>query len=159
MTNHIKILCLLIISSLILAQPNTTVDSSKIDNPMEIPPTVKPVVEEIVSNSKESQAASLQINKEMNKQITLMKQIKMRINEIKKYSSNRKVDKITLVSNKKPPIDTSGVKNKDVILEVEGQAVQWETKDRSWFGRLFHSTDVLFYPYILDKDGNKIYLK
>lgn len=158
MTNHIKILCLLIVSTLILAQPVTTVDSSKAVN-MEIPSTVKPVVEEIVSNSKESQEASAEISKEMKKQIALLKQIKLKINEIKKSSSGKKIDKITLDKNKKLPVDTTGLKSKDVIIEVDGQVVQWETKDRSWFGRLFHSTDVLFYPYILDKEGNKIYLK
>jgi hypothetical protein len=158
MINHIKIVCLLIVSSLLLAQP-VTIDSSKVVN-TEIPPTIKPVVEEIVTNSKESQAASVEISKEMKKQIALMKQIKLKINELKKSPVGTKIDKVALDTKKvSKDVDSMAVKSNDVIIEVEGQIVQWETKDRSWFGRMFHSTDVLFYPFIVDKNGKKIYLK
>jgi hypothetical protein len=159
MINHIKIVCLLIVSSLILAQPTPTpTDSSKAVS-TEIPPTVKPVVEEIVINSKESQEATEQISKEMKKQISLMKQIKTKINELKKSSPDKKASKVPVNIEKVVPSDTFGLKAKDTIIQVQGQIIQFEPKNRSWVGRLLHKSDIIYYPFIYDLDGNKIYLK
>jgi hypothetical protein len=142
---------------LILAQPTST-DSTKVVN-TDIPPTVKPVVEQIVTDSKETEKGTLQITQEMKKQISLMKQIKSRVNELKKSSSNKKVFKVDTTKDKNIISDKTALKSKDTIIQVKGQIIQFEPKNRTWVGRLLHKSDSIYYPFIYDEEGNKIYLK
>jgi len=157
MINHIKILCLLVVSSFILAQPST-IDTTKIEN-TEIPLSIKPVVEDIVTNSNEVKSTSVQISKEMNKQIAIIKQIKMKLGKMKKASVVNNVHSVSIKNTDKIITDTVGLKAKDIPIEVEGQVIQWETKDRTWVGKLLHKNNFIYYPFIIDKSGNKVYLK
>ena len=124
---------------------------------IEIPTAVKADVEKIISNTNENKVASEELKREINKQIKLMKEIRARIS---KLEAAPKAKKITSNEMKNSPLlKDEGIKPSSIYLEVDGQIVQWDPINRSWFGRLLHKDDVVYYPFIVDKDGNKIYLK
>lgn len=146
----------LIISSFLLAQPIS--DSAVKENIDEIPANVKPTIEKIVINSEEAKKASSELDKELKKQISLVKEIKTKIRQLKNTpkakiliskDENKKIDTVT---------NTKAVKPNDIYIEVDGQIVQWESKERTTFGKLIHTGNFVYYPYIVDKNGNKIYL-
>lgn len=117
----------------------------------------KVAVEEIVKNTVQEKNASVQVNEEIQKQIVLMKQIKKRVSEIKHSSKAVKINNVEEV--KKQFTNIQGIKDKDFIIELDGQLIQWEQRPKKWLGRLFSKNDSILYPFIVDKDGNKIYLK
>lgn len=157
MHSNLRIMVFLILSSFVLGQP--VPDSIKtVSNEVPVPVEVKPVVNEIVINIEESKRASFQINNEMKKQLELVKEIKQKITQFKKHPKSVKVT-IPKDVTKKDTLPNSAVKPSSILIEVDGQIVQWETKNRTWVGRLLHKNDFIYYPFILDKDGNKIYLK
>lgn len=151
-----RVLIFLALSGILLAQPTSKQDSIPAKTE-QIPETVKPTVEKIVENSKQAKKAETELTKEMLKQIDLMKQIKLKILELKKAAKTK-----AKPFQKDTPKDINqsvAIKQDSVSIEVAGQIVQWETRKRTWLGRLLHAEDILYYPFIIDKDGNKMYLK
>lgn len=154
-----RIIVFLILSSFLIAQP-IPVDSSKTvskEAPTDVPPEVKPAVIDIVVNIEENNKVSTQINKEMKKQLELMQEIKSTIAQL-----NRHPKGVKITAKEVMPIDTvisKGLKPNELLIEVDGQMVQWETKNRTWVGRLLHKNDFIYYPFIVDKNGHKVYLK
>lgn len=153
-----RVLLFLAISGLLLSQPQSTVKTDSVSpTKVEVPEAVKPTVEKIVEEAKQTKKLEEATSKEMQKQLDLMKEIKIEILKLKKSAKVKKAP-----SNKVS--DTSTVENKatkeeEVLMEVEGQIVQWETRKRTWLGRILNAKDILYYPYIIDKDGKKVYLK
>lgn len=149
-----RTLIFLLLSCFLFSQPNATPNTDSID----IPSEVKPNVEKIINNAEEVKKASEQLNKEINKQLGLMKEIKAKIYQLK---SNPKGTIIVAKKNIKK--DTfklnEGIKNNEIFLEVDGQIVQWEVKERTSIGKLLHAGDYLYYPFIVDSNGNKLYIK
>lgn len=117
----------------------------------------KVAVEEIVKNTVQEKNASVQVNEEIQKQIALMKQIKQKVSQIRHLSKAVKINNVVEVEKQFASIQ--GIKTKDFIIELDGQLIQWEQRPRKWIGRLFSKNDTLLYPFIVDKEGNKIYLK
>lgn len=152
-----RILFFLILSSFLLSQP-TVVDTTEVkDAPSAIPVEVKPAVQEIVNNSEEAKKASLELNKEMKKQLDLMKQIKSKITELKRQSSPKRIEKVSVkhasVADTLIPI---AIKPNDMQIQVNGQLVKYETRKTTLFGKVIHTA---YYPYIQGEKGRKIYLK
>ena len=150
-----RIIVFLILSTFLLAASQPVNDSSKTVS--EVPSEVKPVVNEIVVNLEESKKISTEIDKEMKRQLELMQEIKNKIAQLKKNSKAVKVVKREVIK-----LDTTlinGLKPVEPIIEVDGQLVQWETKNRTWVGRILYKNDFIYYPFIVDKNGNKVYLK
>ena len=117
----------------------------------------KVAVEEIVKNTVQEKNASVQVNEEIQKQIVLMKQIKQKVSEIRRSPKAVKINNV--VEIEKQFTNIQGIKSKDFIIELDGQLIQWEQRPRKWTGRLFSKNNILLYPFIVDKEGNKIYLK
>ena len=143
-----KNLILLLSSCLMCSQ---TLDTTGIATP------AKAAVEKIVKDKKQTEKASMAINSELQKQIELMQQIKIMIAQLKNApKAEKSKDPEELI---KSLSGIEGLKPADFVIEIEGQLVQWEQKPRRWFGRLFSRSDLLFYPFIVDNNGNKIYIK
>lgn len=146
-----KTLILIIIPCLIFSQPIKQADTAGMAT------GIKNEVEKIVANTKHSEKNDLKINAELQKQIELMRQIKVKIAQLKfapkvKQSNTKQIIIDSMVN-------LQGLKQEDLVIEINGQFVQWEQRPKKWFGRLFSKHDILLYPYILDTNGNKIYLK
>ena len=93
----------------------------------------------------------------MQKQLDLIKEIKLKIIQLKKSKKVKQNPETNIV--KKDIISNEAIKEPEVKIEVDGQIVQWETRERTWLGKFLNGKDILYYPYVVDKDGNKIYLK
>jgi len=148
-----RVLIFLALSGILLAQPTLKQDTVATD----IPDTVKPTVEKIVENSKQAKQAETELTKEMLKQIDLMKEIKLKVLELKKITKTK--IKPVHKNTKFDTVELQAIKQDSVSIEVGGQIVQWETRKRTWLGRLLHAEDILYYPFIIDESGNKMYLK
>jgi len=148
-----RVLIFLALSGILLAQPTLKQDTVTTD----IPDTVKPTVEKIVENSKQAKQAETELTKEMLKQIDLMKEIKLKVLELKKITKTK--IKPVHKNTKFDTVELQAIKQDSVSIEVGGQIVQWETRKRTWLGRLLHAEDILYYPFIIDESGNKMYLK
>lgn len=151
-----RVLIFLAISGVLLAQPTTKQDTIPTKTE-QIPIDIQPTVDKIVDNSIQSRKGEMAINKEMIKQLDLMKDIKLKILELKKTTKT----KIKPVKDKHKTeiIEPTAIKEKPISIEIEGQVIQWETRKRTWLGRLLNAKDILYYPYIIDENGNKVYLK
>lgn len=145
----------LFLSGLLLSQPNT--EDSINSSTKNLPEDIKPTIEKIVENSKEIKKIDDATSLEMQKQLNLIKEIKLKIIQLKKSTKVKQKPETNIV--KKDIISNEAVKEPDVKIEVEGQIVQWETRERTWLGKFLNGKDILYYPYVIDKDGNKIYLK
>ena len=146
---------ILFVSGLLLSQPKT--EDSINSSTKNLPEDIKPTIEKIVENSKEIRKIEDATSLEMQKQLDLIKEIKLKIIQLKK-STKVKQEPITNTA-KKDIISNEAVKEPEFKIEVEGQIVQWETRERTWLGKFLNGKDILYYPYVVDKDGNKIYLK
>lgn len=155
MANNMKVILFLAISSLFLSQPNTKTDSVS-EIKIEIPEAVKPTVEKIEEEVKETKKLEEATTKEMLKQLELIREIKMKVLELKKEVKFKQKASKTQINT---TIDNKATKEEEVLIEVEGQIVHWETRKKSWLGRMFSGEDILHYKYIIDKEGNKVYLK
>lgn len=146
---------ILFVSGLLLSQPKTedSINSSTKD----LPDDIKPTIEKIVENSKEIRKIEDATSLEMQKQLDLIKEIKLKIIQLKKSKKVKQNPETNIV--KKDIISNEAIKEHEVKIEVEGQIVQWETIERTWLGKFLNGKDILYYPYVVDKDGNKIYLK
>ena len=146
---------ILFVSGLLLSQPKTedSINSSTKD----LPDDIKPTIEKIVENSKEIRKIEDATSLEMQKQLDLIKEIKLKIIQLKKSKKVKQNPETNIV--KKDIISNEAIKEPEVKIEVEGQIVQWETIERTWLGKFLNGKDILYYPYVVDKDGNKIYLK
>ena len=146
---------ILFVSGLLLSQPKTedSINSSTKD----LPDDIKPTIEKIVENSKEIRKIEDATSLEMQKQLDLIKEIKLKIIQLKKSKKVKQNPETNIV--KKDIISNEAIKEPEVKIEVEGQIVQWETRERTWLGKFLNGKDILYYPYVVDKDGNKIYLK
>lgn len=144
-----RLLFFLILSCFVFSQ--TPTDS------IEIPTAVKADVEKIISNTNENKVASEELKREITKQIKLMKEIRARISKLDSAPKAKKITSNEIKEN--PIIKDIGIKPSSIYLEVDGQIVQWDPINRSWFGRILHENNVVYYPFIVDKNGNKIYLK
>lgn len=146
---------ILFVSGLLLSQPKTedSINSSTKD----LPDDIKPTIEKIVENSKEIRKIEDATSLEMQKQLDLIKEIKLKIIQLKKSKKVKQNPETNIV--KKDIISNEAIKEHEVKIEVEGQIVQWETRERTWLGKFLNGKDILYYPYVVDKDGNKIYLK
>ena len=146
---------ILFVSGLLLSQPKTedSINSSTKD----LPDDIKPTIEKIVENSKEIRKIEDATSLEMQKQLDLIKEIKLKIIQLKKSKKVKQNPETNIV--KKDIISNEAIKESEVKIEVEGQIVQWETRERTWLGKFLNGKDILYYPYVVDKDGNKIYLK
>ena len=146
---------ILFVSGLLLSQPKTedSINSSTKD----LPDDIKPTIEKIVENSKEIRKIEDATSLEMQKQLDLIKEIKLKIIQLKKSKKVKQNPETNIV--KKDIISNEAIKESEVKIEVEGQIVQWETRERTWLGKFLNGKDILYYPYILDQDGNKVYLK
>lgn len=151
-----RVLLFLVMSGVLLSQPTSKQDTVPA-SAEQIPVDIKPTVDKIVENSMQTKKAETAINQEMIKQLDLMKEIKLKVLELKK-TTKTKAKPVKEIS-KLDPIELKAIKEEPVAIEVEGQVVHWETRKRTWLGRLLNAKDILYYPYIIDKDGNKIYLK
>lgn len=152
-----RILFFLILSSFLLSQSaKDTTDIKEV--PSTIPVEVKPAVKEIVTNSEEARKAASELDKEMKKQLDLMKQIKSKISQIKKQSSpKKKIEKVTPIpSYKGDSITPLGIKPNDIQIQVNGQLIKYEPRKTTIFGKVIHTA---YYPYIQDEKGRRIYLK
>ena len=146
---------ILFVSCLLLSQPKTedSINSSTKD----LPDDIKPTIEKIVENSKEIRKIEDATSLEMQKQLDLIKEIKLKIIQLKKSKKVKQNPETNIV--KKDIISNEAIKEPEVKIEVEGQIVQWETRERTWLGKFLNGKNILYYPYVVDKDGNKIYLK
>ena len=146
---------ILFVSGLLLSQPKTedSINSSTKD----LPDDIKPTIEKIVENSKEIRKIEDATSLEMQKQLDLIKEIKLKIIQLKKSKKVKQNPETNIV--KKDIISNEAIKEPEVKIEVEGQIVQWETRERTWLGKFLNGKNILYYPYVVDKDGNKIYLK
>ncbi len=117
----------------------------------------KVAVEEIVKNTVQEKNASVQVNEEIQKQIVLMKQIKIRVAEIRKSPKAVKINNPRDIEKQFGSIQ--GIKTQEYVIELDGQLIQWEQRPKKWIQRIFSKNDTLLYPFIVDKEGNKIYLK
>lgn len=146
---------ILFVSCLLLSQPKTedSINSSTKD----LPDDIKPTIEKIVENSKEIRKIEDATSLEMQKQLDLIKEIKLKIIQLKKSKKVKQNPETNIV--KKDIISNEAIKETEVKIEVEGQIVQWETRERTWLGKFLNGKDILYYSYVVDKDGNKIYLK
>ena len=144
-----RILIFLMISCFLYSQP-------KKPDTTGMPPQVKEATVQIVANNEQVEKASGELNKEMQKQLELMKQIKLKISKLK---SAPKANRVTREIPIKQEVPKDALKVDEFFIEVDGQVVQWEPRPRSWVGRLFYNSDMLYYPFIVDQFGNKIYLK
>lgn len=148
---------ILFMSGFLLSQSNTKTDDSITSTKIDMPEEIKPTVENIVANSQEIKKLEDATNKELQKQLDLMKEIKRKIVQLKKST---KVKQKPVKNNSiEDTIKKTGIKEQELQIEVEGQVVQWETRERTWLGRFLNGKDILYYPYVVDKEGNKIYLK
>ena len=111
-----RIIMFLILSGFLLSQPinNDTIGQEVVE---EIPAVVKPTVEKIVTNSEEAKKASSDLNKEITKQLDIIRQMQKEASLIRKptgkiqqvnIKSQPREDKITIVSAIKP--DTVSLK-------------------------------------------------
>ena len=151
-----RILFFLILSSFLLSQPVSDTTEIK-EVPSAVPVEVKPAVQEIVNNSEEAKKASSELNKEMKKQLDLMKQIKFKISQIKKQSSPKRIEKVTpMRSHTGDTIAPLGIKPNDMQIQVNGQLIKYEPRKTTIFGKVIHTA---YYPYIQDEKGRRIYLK
>ena len=150
-----KKVLILFISGLLLSQPKT--EDSINSSTKNLPEDIKPTVEKIVENSKEIKKIEDATSREIQKQLDLIREIKLRIIQLKK-STKFKQEPVNNTA-KKDTISNEAVKEPEFKIEVEGQIVQWETRERTWLGKFLNGKDILYYPYVVDKDGNKIYLK
>lgn len=143
-----RTLIFLLLSCFLFSQPNDSID---------IPSEVRPNVEKIINNAEETKKASEQLNKEINKQLGLMKEIKAKIYQLKSTSKG------VVITPKDIKKDTfklnEGIKNNEIFIEINGQIVQWEPKERTSVGKLLHAGDFIYYPFIVDSNGNKLYIK
>jgi type II secretory ATPase GspE/PulE/Tfp pilus assembly ATPase PilB-like protein len=151
-----RIIMFLILSSFLLSQPTNDSLEIPVTTTSEIPEEVKPVVEEIVSNSEQVRIATSEINKEMKKQLDLMKEIKLKLQK-----SPKKVQEIIKASKpvieRKDSVQSSAIKPDSTDIYIDGQLVKWEFKQKTVFGIVFHSG---YYPYIMDKNTKRrVYLK
>ena len=146
---------ILFVSGLLLSQPKTedSINSSTKD----LPDDIKPTIEKIVENSKEIRKIEDATSLEIQKQLDLIKEIKLKIIQLKKSKKVKQNPETNIV--KKDIISNEAIKEHEVKIEVEGQIVQWETRERTWLGKFLNGKDILYYPYVLDQDGNKVYLK
>ena len=146
---------ILFVSCLLLSQPKTedSINSSTKD----LPDDIKPTIEKIVENSKEIRKIEDATSLEMQKQLDLIKEIKLKIIQLKKSKKVKQNPETNIV--KKDIISNEAIKEHEFKIEVEGQIVQWETRERTWLGKFLNGKNILYYPYVVDKDGNKIYLK
>ena len=146
---------ILFVSGLLLSQPKTedSINSSTKD----LPDDIKPTIEKIVENSKEIRKIEDATSLEIQKQLDLIKEIKLKIIQLKKSKKVKQNPETNIV--KKDIISNEAIKESEVKIEVEGQIVQWETRERTWLGKFLNGKDILYYPYVLDQDGNKVYLK
>ena len=146
---------ILFVSGLLLSQLKTedSINSSTKD----LPDDIKPTIEKIVENSKEIRKIEDTTSLEMQKQLDLIKEIKLKIIQLKKSKKVKQNPETNIV--KKDIISNEAIKEPEIKIEVEGQIVQWETRERTWLGKFLNGKDILYYPYVVDKDGNKIYLK
>ena len=147
-----KVLIFLMLSSFLLAQPQ------KMDT-VNMPSQIKEATQQIVVNNLEAEKATKQLNQEMEKQLELMKQIKLKIAKLKKAPKAPKIEKIKPPTEINPYITTNATKVEELFIEIDGQIVQWEPIPRGWIGRLLYSNDIIYYPFIVDQFGNKIYIK
>ena len=145
-----RILIFLMLSCFLFAQP-------KKPDTTGMPIEVKEATVQIVADNKQAEKATSELNKEMEKQLELMKQIKLKIAKLKNSPKADKVNKNA--TDVKQEASKNATKVDELYIEVDGQMVQWEPRPRTWMGRLFYSTDMLYYPFIVDQYGNKIYLK
>lgn len=151
-----KVILMLFISGLLLSQPNTKNDST-VSSKVDMPEEIKPTVESIVANSQEIKKLEDATNRELQKQLDLMKEIKLKVVQLKKSTKvKQKPIKNDVIED---TVKKTGIKEQQLQIEVEGQVVQWETIERTWLGKFLNGKDILYYPYVVDKDGNKIYLK
>ena len=151
-----RVILMLFISGLLLSQPNTKNDST-VSSKVDIPEEIKPTVESIVANSQEIKKLEDATNRELQKQLDLMKEIKLKVVQLKKSTKvKQKPIKNDVIED---TVKKTGIKEQQLQIEVEGQVVQWETRERTWLGKFLNGKDILYYPYVVDKDGNKIYLK
>lgn len=149
-----RILFFLIISSFLLSQPTIKDTTETKESPSEIPVEVKPAVKEIVNNSEEVKKAYTELNKEMKKQLDLMKQIKFKVSQLKKKSFSKKID--TKNTNITDSVDFLAIKPNDIKIQVNGKVVKYEVRKTTLFGKVIHTA---YYPYIQDEKGRRIYLK
>lgn len=145
-----RTLILLLLSCFLFSQPN--------NDSIDIPSEVKPNVEKIINDAEGAKKASEQLNREINKQMGLMKEIKAKIYQLKSNPNGKAV-----IAQKEIKKDTfklnEGIKNNELFIEVNGQIVQWEPKERTSIGKLLHVGDFIYYPFIVDTNGNKLYIK
>lgn len=151
-----RVILMLFISGLSLSQPNTKNDST-VSSKVDMPEEIKPTVESIVANSQEIKKLEDATNREVQKQLDLIKEIKLKVVQLKKSTkAKQKPIKNDVIED---TVKKTGIKEQQLQIEVEGQVVQWETRERTWLGKFLNGKDILYYPYVVDKDGNKIYLK
>ena len=151
-----RVILMLFISGLLLSQPNTKNDST-VSSKVDMSEEIKPTVESIVANSQEIKKLEDATNRELQKQLDLMKEIKLKVVQLKKSTKiKQKPIKNNVIED---TVKKTGIKEQQLQIEVEGQVVQWETIERTWLGKFLNGKDILYYPYVVDKDGNKIYLK
>lgn len=150
------IIAFIMLSGFLLSQPLKDTIDHKITTVEEIPAEVKPAVEEIVINSEEARKASSELAKEMKKQLEIIREIKKNTAKLKKTDEIKKVLIKENNQAEKRIIYINAIKPDTVNIQYNGQIIQYEYKEKTLFGIVFFSG---YYPYILGKNNQKIYLK
>ena len=148
------IIAFIMLSGFLLSQPlNDTVNKPPVE---EIPAVVKPTVEEIVINSEEARKASSDLTKEMKKQLEIIREIRKNTAKIKKTDEIKKILAKATKEEQTNIVYVSAIKPDTVNIQYNGQLIKYEYREKTLFGVVFFSG---YYPYILGKHNQKIYLK
>lgn len=149
------IIAFIMLSGFLLSQPiNDTV--SKNEAVEEIPAVVKPTVDEIVINSEEARKASSDLTKEMKKQLEIVREIRKGTAKIKRTDEIKRVLVKQAQQEKVNVVYVSAIKPDTVNIQYNGQLIKYEYREKTLFGIVFFSG---YYPYIIGKNNQKIYLK
>ena len=142
---------LFLLPCLMFSQPVDTVGIS---------PKAKEVTEKILLDNHVFETKSEELNKELQKQVELMRQIKIKISKFKtvsNFSNDSNIKNVTYLVKKSR--DSVAVKSEDTYIEYNGKRVLWDARPRTWFGKIFNEEDMVYYPYIISDDGKPIYIK
>lgn len=151
------IIAFVMLSGFLLSQPITK-DTTDKKSPIEekIPAVVKPTVDEIVINSEEARKASSDLTKEMKKQLEIIREIRKKAEMLKSTTEGKKILVKAKKQDEKNSIHMNAIKPDTVRIQFNGQPVKYEYREKTVFGIVFYSG---YYPYIVGKNNEKIYLK
>lgn len=150
------IITFLMLSGFLLSQPINKDTADKKSPLEEIPAVVKPTVEEIVTNSEEAKKASFDLTKEMKKQLEIIRQIKKQAQILKNTTEGQKVLVSAKNQEEKKIVYMNAIKPDTVRIQYNGQPIKYEYREKTMFGIVFFSG---YYPYIVGKNNEKIYIK